>query len=69
MIAMRSIRLTKATALVLIGYSLVAMASCSWIWQAKMSMQQRPAMRVVDVARQIEMMNREVAAYVEVLIC
>jgi diguanylate cyclase (GGDEF)-like protein len=67
MVAMRSIKLTKAAALLLIGYSLIAMASCSWIWHAKHSMQQRPTMRVVDVARQIEMLNREVSAYVEVL--
>lgn len=67
MVAMRSIRLTKATALLLAGYSLIALASCGWIWHTKVSMQQRPAMRVVDVSRQIEMLNREVAAYVEAL--
>lgn len=67
MLAKHSIKLTKTVALILIGYSLVAMASCSWIWHAKVSLQQRPAMRVVDVARQIEMLNREVAAYVEAL--
>ncbi|MDP4535709.1 GGDEF domain-containing protein [Alkalimonas collagenimarina] len=67
MLTMRSIKLTKAIALVLIGYSLVAMASCSWIWHAKVNMQQRPALRVIDVGRQIEMLNREVSAYAEAL--
>lgn len=53
--------------LLLLSYAILAVLSCIWIWQTKQSMQARPPMRVVDVARQIEMLNREVAAYVQEL--
>ncbi|SEA84402.1 GGDEF domain-containing protein [Alkalimonas amylolytica] len=61
------LRLGRRAALLLLAYSLTAMVVSGWIWFTKQSLQARPPMRVVDVSRQIEMLNREVTLYVQAL--
>lgn len=61
------LRLGRTATLILLGYSVTAISVSGWIWHTKHNLQARPAMRVIDVSRQIEMLNREVTLYVQAL--
>ena len=62
-----NIRLGRRAVILLLGYTLLAVLINGWIWHTKLSLRQHPPMRVIDVSRQIEMLNREVTLYIEAL--
>ncbi|MDP4530254.1 GGDEF domain-containing protein [Alkalimonas delamerensis] len=62
-----NIKLSRRAIALLLGYVALATLVSGWIWHTKLSLQQHPPMRVIDVSRQIEMLNREVSLYIGAL--